>query len=98
MEPLDAEKQLNADPLPIMLNTIRGVEEPAVTQLQALLQFERDLWELARQPEGTVWNKTYRFRYVEYLKGVPAEKMSDGESQLMLIRADKVSVRPVKLT
>lgn len=98
MKVSEMEKWLNDNPLIAMLNTIQNLEEPRLKQVQSILRYEWDVRCIAREPEGTMWNRTYDFRYVELLKGIPAEKLSDGTSQLLLIKSKKVSVKPLKLT
>lgn len=98
LETSELEKQLNADPLTAMLNTIRDLEDPRAKQVRALLHFEWDMQCIAKTQGDVTWDRTYDFRYMEYLRKVPTNGLTDGTSQFLLVKTDKLMIRPIKLT
>lgn len=93
------EKAMNTDPLELMLNTIRNIQDPAISYARELLRFEMDLLRIQRAKAGTVVRKHYGFRYHEYKLGCTIDQFTEGTSEILMVnRNGRVSVNLVNFT
>lgn len=87
------------DDLQIMMNTTLSVDVPYIEQLRALMRLSYDCREVARMGDGGMMLKNYDFDYSDFLKHLPMEEYSKGNTMLFLQNVGgEVKIRRMQAT
>lgn len=96
---LDAlEKQIQENPLEMLLNLTATLELPKIRQLEGLLKLSYRVRTISAGKEDAELRDTYSFNYVDYTLKRPIEEYSGGSSELLISKKDgKLSVKVLNI-
>ncbi len=82
--------QMNADPLPIIYNTIQNLSTPNLPQAKALLKYDVDVQRISKSKTDIEFIETYDFNYYDYRLKLPIEQYTQGKTTLRMQKKNGV--------
>ena len=79
-----ANQVMAEDPLQMIVNLLNHIHFPNLVQVQAIMQFKKDMLIVLRSKEDISIQRCYDFNYKEYRENRPLEELSVASSELLL--------------
>ena len=79
-----ANQVMGEDPLQMIVNLLNHIHFPNLVQVQAIMQFKKDMLIVLRSKEDISIQRCYDFNYKEYRENRPLEELSVASSELLL--------------